>query len=107
MNTEDGHKYEAKFFDKVRSFIQKLTPIDQAKIAANIEAMQMGKFDSVYTKSLKGPIKELIVRKFRFIFFIEKHIIYFVSAFIKKTRKAPKQEIENSEKIYKIIKRIK
>jgi len=107
MNKWDSHKYEAKFLDKVKEFIQRLTPVDQAKVAANIDVMRLGRFSSVYIKTLKGAIKELIVKNYRFIFFIEKHIIYFVGAFIKKTQKAPRREIENAEKIHKIIKKSK
>ncbi len=107
MSKENGHKYKTEFLDKVKEFIQKLTIENQGKVAANINAIRMGQFGSVYIKTLKGAIKELLVKNYRFIFFIEKHIIYFVSAFIKKTQKAPKQEIENAEKIYKIIKKIK
>ena len=51
----------------------------------------------------REKIKELIVKNYRFIFFIEKHDTYFVRAFIKKTRKAPRREIEAAEKIHKMI----
>ena len=56
--------------------------------------------DSVEIKTLRGPIKELKVRKYRILFFIEQGTIYFVSGFIKKTQKIPSKELLKAEAIY-------
>jgi len=95
--------YEAIFLEKTKEFIGKLPASDQGKLAAQIGMMQTGQFEAVYTKLLKRPIKELVLGRYRFTFFIEKHSIYFILAFIKKTRKTPKQHIQQSEKIFKEI----
>ena len=95
--------YEIRIFRKVIKFVDELTHTDRAKVTANIKIMEMGGFDSIYIKTLKGTIKELIVKNYRFVFFIYGHTIYIISAFIKKTQKTPPREISNAEKIYKII----
>lgn len=89
--------------DEVETFRKSLSEKDKSKIDASITAMRFGEYDSIYVKPLKGAIRELIIKKFRFVFFIEKDTIYFIGAFIKKTNKTPKLEIENALKIYKII----
>ena len=97
------NKYFALFFDDVRNFIETLPNDDQGKINATVVTMESGNFESIYIKTLKGPIKELIIKKYRLIFFINQNIIYFIGVFIKKSTKTPKKEIENAKKIYKTI----
>ena len=89
--------------DEVEIFRKSLSEKDKSKIDASITTMRFGEYDSIYVKPLKGVIRELIIKKFRFVFFIEKDTIYFIGAFIKKTNKTPKLEIENALKNYKII----
>lgn len=101
MDTGIEKHYEAKIFGEVHDFIKRLSSPDRAKVAANITMLEKGQFGSVHTKSLRNAIKELIVKNYRFIFFIHKNLLYFISAFTKKTQKTPKQEIDNAEKIYK------
>lgn len=96
-------QYTVLFLDNVRNFIQALPNEAQGKIKGAVTAMEFGNFKSLYIKTLKTPIKELIVRKYRFIFFTHKTLVYFIRAFIKKTAKTPKQEIEYAEKTYKMI----
>jgi len=98
-------KYEVRIFEEVREFIRDLDIKDRAKIAATIKMMEFGDFQSIEIKTLKGQIKELIVRSYRIVFFIIKNrIIYFVSGFRKKTQKTPKNEIDNAQKILNIFK---
>jgi phage-related protein len=97
------NKYFTLFLDNVRNFIDTLPDDDQGKINATIIAIESGDFESIYIKTLKTPIKELIIKKYRFVFFIHQTTIYFIGVFIKKSTKTPKREIENAEKIYKII----
>ena len=101
MDTESERYYETRFFEKVKDFIEGMSSSDRAKVAANIYTMQIGEFSSVHTKTLRNEIKELIIKNYRFIFFIHKNLIYFVGAFIKRTQKTPKQEIDKAETIYK------
>jgi len=58
-------------------------------------------------QTLKTPIRELIIKNYRFVFFINKNKIWFVGAFIKKTIKTPKVEIKNAQKLYDKIIRLK
>ena len=103
MNEPGARLYEIRVFGKVTKFVDGLTHTDRAKVIANIKIMEMGGFDSVYIKTLKGAVKELVVKNHRFVFFVHEHIVYIISAFIKKTQKTPPREISNAEKIYKII----
>jgi phage-related protein len=61
--------------------------------------MAEGDFDSVSTKQLKGPIRELISGNHRISYFLEGSLLCFVRGFPKKTNKTPKKEIEFAEKI--------
>lgn len=92
--------------DEVEVFRKNLPEKDRAKINSSILAIRFGQYESISAKPLRGVIKELIIKKFRFVFFLDKDIVYFIGAFVKKTKKTPKIEIENAEKIYKIIKKI-
>ena len=65
--------------------------------------MESGDFESLEIKTLKTPIKELIIKRYRLLFFINKDLIYFVNAFMKKTQKTPKNEIIISEKLFRDI----
>lgn len=97
------NKYFALFLDNVKNFIGTLSNENQGKINATVTAMEAGNFESIYIKTLKTPIKELVVKNYRLIFFIHRTTIYFIGAFIKKSAKTPRKEIENAEKMYKII----
>ncbi|HEC30691.1 MAG TPA: hypothetical protein ENI66_01600 [Candidatus Yonathbacteria bacterium] len=96
-------KLEVLVLDEVEEYIKKLSVSAQAKIAANIEIMKSGGFQSVYTKQLKQAIRELIVGQHRFIYFKKKQVLYFVHAFRKQTVKTPKNKIDNAMNIYKDI----
>lgn len=65
--------------------------------------MELGCFDSVLIKTLRTPIKELIIKRYRLLFFIEGNLIYFVGSFVKKSNKTPKHEIDIAEKLFKNI----
>ena len=96
-------QYTVLYLDNVKNFIQALPNEDQGKIKGAITAIESGDFKSLYIKTIKTPIKELIVKKYRFIFFFHQTIAYFLKAFIKKTAKTPRKEIEYAEKTYKMI----
>jgi phage-related protein len=94
--------YSIFFFQEAEEFIGSLSEKDRAKVFAVIKILGTN-FSAVYTKPLKGPIKELIVRQYRLLFFIKDTIIYITSGFTKKTKKTPKREIERVEILYKTI----
>ena len=97
------YQLKTSFFDNVINFIATISTKDSKKVAATMDMMRNSKFESVVIKQLKGDIKELKVKRYRFIFFIIQNTIYFVRAFIKKSNKTPKNEIELVEKIYKLF----
>jgi len=97
-------KLNSKFLVRASKFIQGLGENDRAKIAAAVRTLELGGFQSVETKTIRGPIKELIVRSYRILFFTAKdRTIYFISGFRKKTRKTPRNEIEYAQNIFKIL----
>jgi phage-related protein len=96
-------RYSALFLGLVKELLANMSEIERAKVAAAISAMEEGNFQVVETKILKTPIRELKVKKYRLVFFINKQTLYFIHAFIKQTKKTPKKEIEYAYKIYKEI----
>jgi phage-related protein len=100
--------YIVLFLKSADDMLNNMGETDRAKTAAAIMAISKGEFHLVYTKPLRGKIRELIVKKYRFIFFTHQEFLYFVNAFIKKSKKTPKKEIDHAYKIYQeIIERIK
>ena len=97
-------RISAQFLSPAKDYIATLPESDQGIIAADIDAMRSGDFESVSTKQLRGPIRELIVGYHRLTYFNIKDQLYFVRGFRKKSRKTPKKEIDYAEKIYKMIK---
>ena len=79
------NKFKILFINDVRNFINSLSDEDKVKINCDINAMELGNFNSLYIKRLSSPVKELIIKKYRLIFFINKN------------------EIENAKKLYKEI----
>lgn len=99
--------FQAVLLRKVKEFITTLSDEDKVKFRGIAHSMELGVFNSLYIKTLNTPIKELIIKNYRFIFFINKNEIWFVGAFIKKSAKTPKSEIENAKKLYDKIIRLK
>ncbi len=95
--------YQNKVLRNVSDFLEALPDRDQGKIRLAMDAMAHGYFNSAYVKLIHSPIKELIVKDSRILFFIKDGNIYFVNAFIKKTMKTPKPEIEKALRIYKFL----
>lgn len=100
-------RYAAIHLAAVTDFLENLYPDDKVKILAGVSKMEQGDFQSPYIKTLRGPVKELIVKRYRVIFFIHEHSIYFVRAFRKKSMKTPRKEIEYAEHVYKMLTRNK
>jgi phage-related protein len=95
--------YQSVLLPEVEEFIDTLEETEQAKILTHMESIERGDIASVYTKLLKKPIRELIFKRYRFLFFIENQFIYFIHAFVKKTQKTPIEEIRYAERLYKTI----
>ncbi len=93
--------FQAFLFDEVQAFTKSLSKSDRGKIFAAITTLQTGDSRSVHVKTLRGPIRELIIKQYRLIFFTAHHTLYFASAFVKKSQKTPRREIDRVENIYK------
>lgn len=94
-----------RILETAAEYLTGLKEAEQGTIRADMEAMRAGDFDSVRTKQLKGPIRELKVGDHRITYFRSKNILYFVRGFRKKSAKTPKNEIRQAEKIYRMMNR--
>lgn len=92
-----------QILDDVRDFLNTISREDDAKIAAHLKSLEIGQTEGLIIKSLKGKIKELIVKQYRIVFFRIGTSGYVVDAFRKKSQKTPKRIIERAEKIYRDI----
>lgn len=89
------------FLDEVAKFIRTLSSREQAKIAAHITMLRTGDFGSIRVKQLDGPIHELIVKQYRFLFFRKNTQLYVVGGFQKKSAKTPLREIRHAQDIFR------
>lgn len=110
-------KYKVKFYQNsnnskspVYEYIERLNNKVQAKIYKYIEYLRIneGYLDEPYSKHITGKIRELRIdfgknrnRVFYFIFINKKIIL--LHAFLKKTSKTPKKEIQKALDNYKDV----
>ena len=86
--------YSAHFLSDADEYIKSLTNVEQGTIAADVRYMQKGEFDLVYTKRLRGAVRELISGRHRVTYFLSGFGLYFVRGFKKQSGKTPKREID-------------
>jgi phage-related protein len=96
-------KYQTFITSTTKEFINSLPEKAGAKIKSTMIFMGPGNFKDLFIKTLRSPIKELRIGKYRIIFFVKGNTIYFIGGFLKKTSKTPKQEINNAIKTYKVL----
>lgn len=94
-------KYHILIFSEVEDFLTKIPETDSAKILAHISFLKTGDFITVSVKTLRSPLKELRVKKYRIIFFIQDSHLYIISCFIKKTQKTPLREIDRAFQLFR------
>ena len=97
-------RFDVLVLQAAQKYIDVLSESEQGAIRADMDAMRLGNFNSVYTKILKGKIRELIVGRHRISYFTIGDMLYFVRGFRKKSAKTPKKEIEYAERVYKLMK---
>ncbi|OGZ08722.1 MAG: hypothetical protein A2762_00030 [Candidatus Lloydbacteria bacterium RIFCSPHIGHO2_01_FULL_54_11] len=97
-------KYSAHLFTPAKEYLKKLSAQERARITFSISLLQQGDNDSVYTKQLDGPIRELVIGYHRVTYFVLSQTVYAVNGFRKKSAKTPKQHIDFARKMYKYIK---
>ena len=100
----ENARFRALVLESAQRYIDNLGESEQGAIKADIDAMKFGNYDSVYTKTLKGKIRELIVGRHRISYFVMRGVLYFVRGFPKKSAKTPKREIEYAEQVYMLMK---
>ena len=92
-----------RILPRAKEYIARLSGKDQGRVAADIDALSKGDFDSIATKLLRTPIHELIVGNHRFTYFVIPPLLWFVSGFLKKSQKTPKKEIQYAQNIHKQV----
>ena len=99
-------KIPVLIYRRVEKYLnEEVSDKDRAKIFAGIRMMQVGDYSAVFIKTLRGPIRELIEKFHRLLFFAYDSKIHFVSGFRKKSAKTPKKELEFAEQVYKQVKK--
>lgn len=93
----------AVIMENVTEIIDSSDGYDQEKIYSTIRSLEKGDFETAYVKNVQYPIRELRVRDYRFLFFIELNSIYFVRGFRKRTPKTPPHEIDMAMKMHRLI----
>ncbi|MGC9599612.1 MAG: type II toxin-antitoxin system RelE/ParE family toxin [Minisyncoccia bacterium] len=79
---------------------------EKDKIYAHLTLLREGEVGALTIKTLRGGIQELIVHRYRLIFFKSGEAIYFVSLFKKQSQKTPLRIIRKAEAIYKTFKQL-
>ena len=93
---------------EIDKFILGLDPQIQARVLRQVELLEKygNKLTMPYSKSLHGGLFELRIlgnKQIRIIYCFHKDKIYFLNAFIKKTDKIPKREIDLAMKRLKML----
>lgn len=97
-------KINVQLFAPAKEYLYKLSHQERAKLTASIQAVRTGDLDTVHTKQLDGPIREIIVGYHRMTYFVIGSVLYIAEGFRKKTAKTPKRYIDFAKKMYKYIK---
>lgn len=92
---------EVRILSDVYEYVAALKEAERVKIRAQIALMREGDYSTLYTKQLSGPVRELMVKQHRILYFKKGDILYFTQAFKKQSAKTPKREIDRAKDIYK------
>jgi len=96
--------FHALFLESVKKYLEKIPDADRGAVAKDIERLVENDTKGIYTKQLKGPVRELIVGDHRITYFRLDNILYFVRGFQKKSTKTPKREIDYADKMFRTFK---
>lgn len=96
-------QYQVVILCEVARFLERIDTEDRGMISRQIEQMETADFSSLFIKTIYSPLRELKIKKYRLLFFINKNIIYIISAFIKKSQKTPQREIIRAQNIIKLL----
>ncbi|MDP3965822.1 MAG: type II toxin-antitoxin system RelE/ParE family toxin [bacterium] len=100
----ENAEFKVLILEPAQKYIDSLSKPEQGAVRADMSAMESGDFDSVYTKMLKGKVRELIVGRHRISYFTIGSTLHFVRGFPKKSAKTPIKEIAYAEQVYKLMK---
>ena len=87
----------------VYDIVTNLPNEDEHKISQCILILESGSIEGLVIKTLRNEIKEIVVKKYRLIFFNKNDTTYLVDIFRKQSRKTPVRIIDRAEKIYNLI----
>lgn len=89
-----------RILNDVSDFLDEISGEDAAKIAAHLKSLEENRTEGLRVKTLKGRIKELIVKQYRVVCFKIGAMWFVVDVFKKQSKKTPRRVIERAEKIY-------
>lgn len=92
-----------RILNDVSDFLDGTSGEDAAKIAAHLKSLEEDRTEGLRIKTLKGRVKELIVKQYRVICFKVGATWFVVDVFKKQSKKTPRRVIERAEKIYQSI----
>ncbi len=95
-----------QYLAKANEYLEGLSDVVRMNIRAHVEYLRLGNHEKVVVKQLRRPVQELIVGEQRIVYFCVRSTLYIVSVFRKRSRKTPKNEIENAMKLYNLAKHL-
>ncbi len=96
------------YHDHVKAFIKKLQKPTQPKVLRGIELIeQYGQYLAMpHVKKITNLLYELRIRgiqEVRILYFVQEETAILIHAFVKKTQKIPRREIETAEKRLQLL----
>lgn len=94
---------EVRMLESALTYIESIKDLERLKIFAQIKLLSEGDYGTLHVKQLSGPVRELIIKQHRIVYFKKGDAIYCVSAFKKQSAKTPRREIEHARQVFKKI----
>ena len=99
-----NHPLRAVILEGAKKYVASIPDEERGAILRDIEALCANDTGSIYTRQIRGRIRELKSGPHRITYFGLAGTLYFVRGFRKKSAKIPNREIEYAEKIYTLLK---
>lgn len=88
---------DTRVLDRAKMFAASLPENDREKISATISALGEVRFEMLYIKTLREPIREVRVGWYRIVFFQKEATVYITDIFRKTSKKTPKEYITHAQ----------
>ena len=98
-----NHPQSMMILDEVNKFLESIPESNRFIIYAHLKALQIGSFEKILIKTLRSPLRELKVGRYRILFFSRGNSLFVISAFVKKSQKTPLREINRALALITIL----